>query len=125
MTNSKSSNTEDFLLKATHLCFNQHLYTLLKDFLPTSSILYNQPILNTNTLCIWFSLDSEEFLKTLKLINQLDSIKNIYLVNCSYPIFYNQTTYQIHDHTLECEAKDLNDLLDHYKKLSKSRSYAN
>lgn len=54
----------------------------------------------------------------IAFINQLDSTKNIYLINYSYPIFYNQTTYQIHDYSLECEAKDLNYLLNHYEKLS-------
>lgn len=54
----------------------------------------------------------------IPFINQLDSTKNIYLINYSYPIFYNQTTYQIHDYSLECEAKDLNYLLNHYEKLN-------
>lgn len=54
----------------------------------------------------------------IAFINQLDSTKNIYLINYSYPIFYNQTTYQIHNDSQECEAKDLKYLLNHYEKLS-------
>lgn len=54
----------------------------------------------------------------IAFIKQLDSTKNVYLINYSYPIFYNQTTYQIHDYSQECEVKDLKYLLNHYEKLS-------